>query len=241
MCIIIAAPEGKKISQETFELCADANPHGCGYSFINNSKIVIKKGLFTPQKLYSMYEKDYNDKRKFLIHFRYISIGTKSIVNCHPFNISNKYALTHNGTMHHVETHKKFSDSLMFSKLVEKLPNKWENNNSIMELLDEYVRSSKICILTNYNKFIFIGNEKSWVNDDGVMYSNCGYKKVDKTPVIYTPMRYAYNYDFYKYPQRKFSNKYKICGLEIIYESKHSKDTCFYCSTRTIPSIERVY
>ena len=45
MCIAILKPKDKYLDKKILQICSDNNKDGCGFAYINNGKIYIKKYL----------------------------------------------------------------------------------------------------------------------------------------------------------------------------------------------------
>ena len=45
MCIAILKPKNKYLDKKILQTCSDNNKDGCGFAYINNGKIYIKKYL----------------------------------------------------------------------------------------------------------------------------------------------------------------------------------------------------
>lgn len=85
MCVGIIVPKDAKApSEEILKDCAIQNPDGGGISWIENSKVVWKKGIEVPEIVEILAK----TKPPYLIHFRISTCGGKIPELCHPFPLS---------------------------------------------------------------------------------------------------------------------------------------------------------
>jgi hypothetical protein len=45
MCIIVAIPQGKKISKQVVKRCWENNPHGGGFMYSDGKKVIVEKEM----------------------------------------------------------------------------------------------------------------------------------------------------------------------------------------------------
>jgi hypothetical protein len=72
------------------------------------------------------------------------------------------------------------SDTLHFAtKVLSQLPEEWEDSEAILELVEGYIGSDKMVLLSSDGSYAIL-NEKygDWVEDDSLWFSNNSYKKV---------------------------------------------------------------
>jgi hypothetical protein len=181
MCIIAAIPQGKQISKATLKRCWENNQHGGGFMYSDGKKIIIYKELTSFKRYYRAFieAKEMYSKSAFVCHFRISTHGKVNEDNCHPFHVYDNLGFCHNGIIRNAPTSNDYSDTYMFNETILKmLPKNFLSNLSIMALIKEYIGSgSKLCFLSYDSKLTFV-NESAGQWDDGVWYSNGGYKEV---------------------------------------------------------------
>lgn len=198
MCIIAALPEINNIKEDVdykhLEYAWDSNPHGSGYSYVenigsDNAKVVVRKGWFQFKQFIKAFHNDRYDNpdSKFLIHFRYATRGGINKKNCHPFFvIENKISMVHNGTITGIGDSTQ-SDSLVFSKIMKSLyeDNIPLNSTAVSFLISKYIDKSKVVLLTDKNEFIFYNKNKG-IQEKEIWFSNDYYKKKRYNINVYT-------------------------------------------------------
>lgn len=228
MCIAIAAAAGLVLDRDVLKNCFDNNSDGCGMAYIKDDAIQIYKSMnFEP--FYEEYVRvqGENSDSPFLLHFRIKTHGLKDIDNCHPFQVDDNVVFIHNGIIRNVPDcpDKKRSDTQMFNECILKgLPDGWNYNNSILDLIEEYIgMGSKLAVLDKRTRDIIIINESKGTWDNGVWFSNTSYK----TKAI------SYYGGYYKKPH---AVNCKNCNANIqnsIYANNTGWDfCCFLCKEK---------
>ncbi len=182
MCIAIYQPVGSAIlSDSTLERCWDKNKDGAGYMFVDSGKLVVRKPFFKRKELISAYQADfaaYGQTSPFVTHFRWRTHGIKDELNTHPHIICNgQVGMVHNGILpFDPPSQSKISDTVWFciTVLAER-----QRSQLLSQRFGAYLAD-----MIGYNKLILMGNngrvsivnEKAGVWDDGIWYSNTGYK-----------------------------------------------------------------
>lgn len=181
MCIAIYKPVGKTIDKKTFEQCFKNNSDGCGFAYVNleDSSIVIEKSMEF-EDFYSKYTTaiESNPESNFIIHFRIRTHGETNLDNCHPFRINDSQAFIHNGIISKakVDPDKKKSDTQMFNEeYLQNLPYQWEKSAPIIKILNDYLGTSKLCILTSDNSVVIV-NESCGHWEDDIWWSNYSHR-----------------------------------------------------------------
>jgi hypothetical protein len=184
MCIAIYKPEAKIIDKETLQRCYNTNPDGAGYMFHKNNQLYIKKGFFAFDDFWRSYKRD--QKKECVIHFRIKTHGPINKDNCHPYMVNDKFAFVHNGIISGYNAADK-SDTWLFNEdVIQPFVQKWGNlelfQDPIKKLIENRIGYSKLIFMDNEgNTKIFNEDKGYW--DEGVWYSNAGYKK----PAPYIP------------------------------------------------------
>lgn len=178
MCIAILTLADQHLDRETFFRCWESNSHGAGIAYSNGKEMVVAKELRSKEKFWALYKRhrEANPSVPMLVHFRIRTHGERDIVSTQPIQINQNLAYIHNGVISGVPDHKKYSDTVMFKRLIlSRLPNGFHLNVAHKALIEKFVGWSKLIFLDVKNRWSII-NEKQgdWV--DGIWYSNSGYK-----------------------------------------------------------------
>jgi hypothetical protein len=185
---------------DTLRQCWDRNKDGAGVMFAHGGELRVVKGMMK-WRAFKKFWRSLGPLRveaPVVLHFRIATHGTILPKNCHPFFIRDNLAFAHNGVIRKVSIKKDWdiSDTEMFSLAYLKPFDAVVNGGLTIELLDqpwvhnlisEYIGYSKLVFLDNEGNHTII-NESAGTWDDGVWYSNPGYKPPPKTVVhSYTP------------------------------------------------------
>ena len=85
MCVILVCPdETARPTRDVLEACHDANPHGAGMAWRENSKVRWMKNLDVDDVEALLAELD----GEVIIHFRWASVGGIDADLCHPFPVT---------------------------------------------------------------------------------------------------------------------------------------------------------
>lgn len=186
MCILIYVPKNVALpDDEKLYSCFDSNPDGIGISWNNGVQTFLKKGFMEIEHflLYLDQKRDELIDCDVLIHFRYATHGSVNASNCHPFVVSDRIGdlkrkryqgkdliLAHNGIIHGKEYTRKtkndLSDTMIFTKRLHCLG---LDNAEIKHIL----LSGKFCLMYPDH----VDRYGSFIEDDGVFYSNDSYKR----------------------------------------------------------------
>ena len=237
MCIAILKTKDKYLDKNLLQTCAENNPDGCGFAYVDNNKIIIKKYLKFEDfwKDFEHIQKDYSNNAM-LIHFRIATHGAVDTSNCHPFKLNNRMALIHNGVISGYGDKKDKVDTVDFiDKVIGNIS--WKNwkNPSFIELVGNAIGYSKLAILDiTGNYYIVNENNGEWV--DGVWFSNSSYKKKKVvTTSSYNGKLFKdddyYSYDYYynyHYPSDE-RLIYYCPECDIVTTSKDFVGKCWKC------------
>ena len=186
----------KMFSDETIRTMFINNPDGAGYMYFNpaTKKVVIKKGYMNEKTLIkSLHSKDFTNTNV-ILHFRIGTSGLYNALNCHPYPVFEKNALTcstdlgmaHNGILTNFSPPKKsdINDTQMFINTVLKgLKKNFLRDADKLNLIKFIIGTNKLAFLDNRNKVTLLGN---FVTDKGYIFSNDSYKK--ETLYYYPPV-----------------------------------------------------
>jgi glutamine amidotransferase len=181
MCIIASIPSQSIIEKSTLKRCWENNPHGGGFMYTDGKKVQVVKEMSS----FKRYWKEFLRLREefpqstFVCHFRISTHGKINEDNCHPFLVNDKLGFVHNGIIRNAPISSDYSDTYMFNETILKnLPNNFQSNLAIMSLVREYIGSgSKLCFLSNDNKVTYVNKEAGQFDNNGVWFSNGGYKE----------------------------------------------------------------
>jgi len=192
MCIIAAqVKSASALPSKTLLECWAGNPHGAGYMFCEGGKVVIRKAFFTLPEFESSYRDDhsrYGPDSPFVLHFRWRTHGSTSIVNTHPHSvIPDEVAMVHNGVFKiQIPKDEDISDTVAFVR--EHLS--WRNPKQLLgdkmrRRLNHDVGKHNLIVLMRGDGAISIVNENEGLWDGDCWYSNTGY--LPRTPSYYIP------------------------------------------------------
>lgn len=88
MCVVICKQkEQAKPSKDFLQKAWEHNPDGAGYMYVENDRIVIRKGFMTFDSFWEM-AKDLPEDTAIVYHFRIATHGSKDYKGTHPFPIT---------------------------------------------------------------------------------------------------------------------------------------------------------
>lgn len=197
MCIIVIKPKGIKLpSKDIFRNCWNKNPHGAGFMFNENGKVIIKKGYMTFNDFYNELvrtdEEFHLKNRGLVIHFRIATSGLIDKGNCHPYPLSDsindlrdtyiktEIGVAHNGIISfYNRKDKTLNDTQMFIKndLFElfSLDKMFYFNPIFQSMIERLINGSRFVFLNGNGDFVKVDN---WHSDDGLLFSNMSYFKM---------------------------------------------------------------
>jgi len=186
MCIIIYKPAGTTITKNTLRNCWENNSDGGGFMYAAVGQLVIYKGFDSFRKMYKAFRahENYFSGKDFVLHFRIATSGLKDKDNCHPIKINENLAYVHNGILSgftHMEA--KRSDTFLFgNKILSKLDKNFIKSSATIKLLETYAKSeqSKFVFMNNKGDYLIV-NQQGGYWEDGIWYSNYGYKWRNQT------------------------------------------------------------
>lgn len=256
MCIIAAIPAGKQISKETLNRCWQNNPHGGGFMYSDGKKVVTHKEMSSFKRYWKAFvaAKEAHQNSGFVCHFRISTHGKINETNCHPFLINQQLGFAHNGIIYAAPNSNDYSDTYMFNEVILKnLPKNFLANTAIVSMIAEYIgRGSKLAFL-NWKGDISLVNEKAGTWDDGIWYSNSGYKAANyfdyggtKSTSVYGTAAVNTTAKTTAYTAPAKTKKFSDCELPFPkpYQSYRTSDTmpptCEFCAEHLVTSSERI-
>lgn len=215
MCVIIYAKAGKEIPKKNLEQAFKSNPDGAGFMVQKDKEMpYFEKGFFTFDSFYKAY-KSFADKGCYdiAVHMRIKTHGNIDLNNCHPFALRNspkdvsftegfcESLYMHNGTIQSIDVPRngEHSDTFEFAFRVMSSLNPL-GNMAIRTILSNIETASRFCIMREGHAPLLVG---SFVEDDGIMYSNTSYKKVS---YFTNPYNYTYLAQFENLSDTEFSD-----------------------------------
>lgn len=173
MCLAIYKPAGKNVPEDHLEEGFQSNRDGAGFAYVENGIVRYMKGFFDYKTFLENYKERVKDEYPAVIHFRWATVGEKNTDNCHPFEAGNGGVLVHNGPQIQKLGDEVNSDSRVFAERIIQ-PMTPEVITTAKEVLEGYLGYNKVVLL--YADQVIILNEDAGVWDDGIWYSNDGYR-----------------------------------------------------------------
>lgn len=169
MCVIVYKPKDVPYpSENIISACWDANSHGAGYMLASGDQLVVVKGIMGKKKFMREYRK-FIHKGPVIFHFRIASHGKVNAANTHPWHVTNKLAMVHNGIIDFCGTDRNVSDSKVFAEI---LSNFNIGNPYHRVILSKAIGiNNKVVTLDNLGNVQFL-NENSGKWKDKIWYSN---------------------------------------------------------------------
>lgn len=185
MCLALIQTQGVRIPNSHLRNGWDNNPDGAGFMYCKNGELVIEKPFFDYIDFSRAYRKawqQYGASSPFVVHFRYATHGAQDEVNTHPHELADgRIGLVHNGILMDFipDPDYKISDTAWFCLTVLAARDEYMLMDSdfldwIGKLIDI---SNKFILLRGDGQYVIV-NEKSGHWNDGIWYSNHGYRYV---------------------------------------------------------------
>jgi len=178
MCVAIVKPPDVDFPKELFEAAWKKNPHGGGFMYARDGRVVVEKGFMTLDEMMKAYE---NHKLHFgsspvVLHFRIKSHGLIEPAQTHPFVINDRLAFVHNGTISiEIPKSSKNSDTMEFNdRVLKKLPPNFIRDPVTMELIRGYVDPSRLVFLDGEGNVTIVNEESGYRDPQGRWHSNDG-------------------------------------------------------------------
>lgn len=245
MCILIVKPQGVMApTNEILKRCFDANPDGAGVCYEKNGSIIIKKGLMDFKSFTREVEKIPVESTA-LLHCRIGTSGGNIPELTHPYPLTNNikdlkrtsiklyphktpdgklgrvYAVGHNGVFSGLGEKGEVNDTCMFiANILTPLLQKCGDilDKKLDAVINRLVDNSRIAIMDNTGRVCMYGS--GWTEQDGIYYSNTGYK----------PYKYTYTtyYDYDDYDDGWYDRGYKWQTDKDDKDKKHYNYGAFY-------------
>ncbi len=255
MCVAIYLPATAVIDEETLKKCYTRNKDSIGYCFVKAGKVCIRKFLAYDEFIAKYrLDKAANPDEDFIIHFRIATSGKIDLANCHPFKVTEKVAMVHNGILASClfKGNVKESDTNQFCQSLAPLleiPKNW-NNMFFWRMVQETISTGNKMIFMRNDGEVKIVNENAGTWRGGIWFSNMhwdytppakidysaypGYNSDGQWQGYVTPR--SYSGDWPGLPAKQTSNRWhkffnvkKMC-LKCAQMRKVDKDyMCFEC------------
>jgi hypothetical protein len=198
MCIALIKKAGSPLpTKEILERCFKVNPDGGGWVVPRKDGLEISKGYFNFIQFYEELVKAVPVEVPALIHMRIATHGFVDAGNCHPFPYTNSYtemrndeqdgvdvAMIHNGILSMEPENLEVSDTMTFTKslFVAGIDPFAESAGF---LLEKIIDTSKVAFMNRSGDVVKFG---TWVEENGVYFSNSGYKPAHSHMVSDNPL-----------------------------------------------------
>lgn len=210
MCIIAVSKKGvRQPSLDQLHEMYKNNPHGAGYMFARDGRVMIHKGFMTWEDFKRNIEQEhFTAKDPVVYHFR---ISTQAGVNpqmTHPFPLDKRreacewldlkcnIGVAHNGIIRMTSNYKetRFSDTAIFitDYMTKLIKNKHDMTDSAILTMIDHLTNSKWALMDSTGDIVTVGQFK---NEKGLLFSNETYKPVCKTTII-PPKKFNWD-DYY--------------------------------------------
>ena len=240
MCLAIFQPAGVEIPEQHLREGFKNNPHGAGFMYFDQDGELCAYRSMHFDSFIDEYEARWAMHGKhspFAIHFRWATHGTQDIHNVHPFFMNRNVAVMHNGIIDCTITDKKKSDTWTFVEdYLSALPRNFQDNPYLFEMVEDYVRGSKLIMMTNdpqaqYSSYIFNENAGHW--HEQVWYSNGSYSCAKPKGFLKSAKASAETFEQ--------DSLYTIDACELCGEESVMDEMCYNCESCQICMLEEQY
>ena len=231
MCIIVyKKPDVAPPSREVLERQYNNNHDGCGYMWVKDNAVMVRKGFMNFEDFYKDYQKtlkDIGEKEPMIFHFRISTQAGVCPEFTHPFPLTTRQdamtwtnykcpiGIVHNGIISLTSNSyaKNYSDTSKFINDYLTLIIKSGNLNDLKEnqklLIQRLINGSRMAFLDKYKNVCLIGN---FITDKktGLIFSNSTYDtdKYKPAVTVVTPLKTAVAKAKYKCCKDEKTNTY---------------------------------
>ena len=183
MCIICVCPAGVPLPDKaTRKRMWDKNRDGAGYMTIKNGSLEVRKG-FMAFESFEEFVENLDPSQPRVLHYRIGTNGANTPENTHPWKVTDDEAICHNGIISWLADDKNVSDSKRLADMIGSTQGR--PCSDTMRMDDPIFRGAIERAIGSYNKVVYLNgygdlrflNESSGIWDNGVWYSNHGYKE----------------------------------------------------------------
>ena len=202
MCMLCVIPPSTIPSRAKLENSALNNPDGFGFAIVipEENRIHVERTMNADEAInnFLTLREKYNTGYA-MWHARLATHGTTDVSNCHPFMVSNEQTyLAHNGilgVLHDSKTDTRSDTRIFAEDVIAKLGVQVLDDPQIWNVLEEFTRGSKVCILTldpkaQHQMYLFHADAGK-IDDTGVWWSN------DSCDIGYTRWYSSRNYNYF--------------------------------------------
>lgn len=259
MCIIVykksnVAPPSKEVLERQF----DNNPHGCGYMWVQDDIVRVKKGFMKFEDFYKDYQetlKVIGDKEPMIFHFRISTQAGVCPEFTHPFPLTDRrdamtwlnykcpVGIAHNGVISLTSSSyaKDYTDTTKFINEYLTLILKSNDVSKITEkqklLIAKLINSSRLAFFDKYKNVCLIGN---FIEDSktGLVFSNTTYDIDKNKPAVsittprQTPLKTAVAKAKYKCCKDEKTNIYYFMPDKFCPALDNCWGYCSHCAYR---------
>jgi hypothetical protein len=185
MCLAIYKPRGLTIPKQYLMSGYMGNRSGCGFMFHDQGKLHVFKKMAPFTEFYEAY-KEIEKDHDVAVHFRAATHGPRNDANCHPFVMCDgQFAMIHNGIFDIDLKNRELSDTGNFCEQILEPAVRdgsyLEPNPNLQSLhpyrLEKHPRWGwGMVVLMNADGEVIIYNKDQGRMDEGVWYSNGGYR-----------------------------------------------------------------
>jgi len=180
MCIAISKPAETKPDWVAYEQGFRRNPDGWGFAVPQTGRVLIRKDVTSFDEFRRAFEPFADEPA--LVHFRIKTHGDISKRMCHPFRISEKMAMIHNGMLDiECNLNAQKSDTWHFVKQVLRpmavSDPRFCFNQGTQFLSEQFIGYNKCVFMTHDGEFCHWNKSAGTVAADGHWYSNNTYEK----------------------------------------------------------------
>lgn len=208
MCIIAICENGTRLNRKMFDRCFDGNSDGAGFSCYTDGYVYYSKGYMTNKSAWKAYKmfKEFPH----VAHFRLNSAGGVCKELTHPFLVeqdspismsgyTSSPVLFHNGT---IMDWKQMLFSCALS--IGRMPEGKMSDTRVSAMVAGRIGLESLEYMSG--KFAVVHSDKiekygTWDEDEGIFYSNMGYKRAS-----YSNTFSSYTWDEKNHEMKKVTN-----------------------------------
>jgi glutamine amidotransferase len=183
MCLLCVFEPGASPTRQELMNAADSNPHGYGYAFLTNDKILTGRGMDAEEVIDRFLRiREGFPNTWAMFHARFTTHGLTDKANCHPFRVGNEQhtVLAHNGILDiEVPKGSHRSDTRIWAEDIMPEFMEWLDDPTGYDQLEDWAGNNKIAIFTLDPRMannVYIINEGLGHWDKGRWFSNDTYK-----------------------------------------------------------------
>ena len=191
MCVAIYKPADVELDPDDLWNCWIDNSDGMGIAVATGKELLVYRDMTDFSFIRDMIEK--HTKHPMIVHFRIATHGTTDLDNCHPFLISDKIAMCHNGIISGMNDFGgSRSDTKVFAEdylapIVKAYPNILENVPFLGMVAQVAGSWNRIAFLTADGRYAIINEDDGeWLK--GAWFSNTHWQWTNwKNTYVYDP------------------------------------------------------